>query len=99
MGDNGAVTYEQQRTYKINRAQPASLINYNDENAPVLEASLEDYTYTPLEIATEEDYNKCANMVNTDGTPVVLYIKNNKNAGQMEASSGYVAGTTYYTCH
>lgn len=99
VGDNGAVTYEQQRTYKINRAQPASLIDYNDENAPVLEASLEDYTYTPLEIATEEDYNKCTNMVNTDGTPVVLYIKNNKNAGQMEVASGYVAGTTYYTCH
>lgn len=96
----GKITYEQQRTYKINRAQAANLINYygKDDNL-VLEASLEDYAYTPLEIATEEDFKKCQAMTDSYNNPVVLYTKDIDNAGQMAVASKYVEGATYYMCH
>lgn len=98
---NGSITYEQQKTYKINRAQSVSLIDYDDTKAPVLEASLEDYAYTPLNIASASDYEKCYNMINSDGNPVVLYRKSKENTGQMEVAgeNEYEADVTYYSCH
>lgn len=102
IGDDGTITYEQQKTYKINRAQAANLINFiNSEGpiVPILEAGLEDYAYTPLAITTEEDFLKCKQLINTDGNPVVLYYEDPNNAGKMAIASDYEQGITYYNCH
>lgn len=69
VGPDGTIRLEQQKTYQIDKAQKANLIDYKK----LYEVNLTPIAYVPVTVNNEDDYNELASTKLAEGGTLILY--------------------------
>lgn len=86
VGPDGTIRLEQQKTYQIDKAQKANLIDYKN----LYEVNLTPIAYVPVTVNNEDDYNELASTKLAEGGTLTLY-KEEDHSGIMR-----IVETTQY---